>query len=145
MSIISTLAWGLGYFGMPHILLRFMAIEDEKKLVLSRRIASVWVVIAMTASIVIGIGGRRTGSASRSASCGRTPAGCSGIRWRPLGGLMVFVWKYIISPLGGVFSIYELLPAFLFSALVIVVVSLLTQKPNADMDSEFDRVKAGEV
>ncbi len=42
---------------MPHILLRFMAIEDEKKLVLSRRIASVWVVIAMTASIVIGMVG----------------------------------------------------------------------------------------
>ena len=53
ITIISMLAWGLGYFGMPHILLRFMAIEDEKKLVLSRRIASVWVVIAMTASIAI--------------------------------------------------------------------------------------------
>ncbi len=51
------MAWGLGYFGMPHILLRFMAIEDEKKLVLSRRIATVWVVIAMTASIVIGMVG----------------------------------------------------------------------------------------
>ena len=48
LDIVSTMAWGLGYFGMPHILLRFMAIEDEKKLVLSRRIASVWVVIAMT-------------------------------------------------------------------------------------------------
>ena len=57
LDIASTLAWGLGYFGMPHILLRFMAIEDEKKLVLSRRIASVWVVIAMTASIVIGMVG----------------------------------------------------------------------------------------
>ena len=55
LDIVSTRAWGLGYFGMPHILLRFMAIEDEKKLVLSRRIASVWVVIAMTASIIIGI------------------------------------------------------------------------------------------
>ena len=55
LDIVSTLAWGLGYFGMPHILLRFMAIEDEKKLVLSRRIASVWVVIAMTASIIIGM------------------------------------------------------------------------------------------
>ena len=55
LDIVSTMAWGLGYFGMPHILLRFMAIEDEKKLVLSRRIASVWVVIAMTASIVIGV------------------------------------------------------------------------------------------
>ena len=55
LDIVSTMAWGLGYFGMPHILLRFMAIEDEKKLVLSRRIATVWVVIAMAASIVIGM------------------------------------------------------------------------------------------
>ena len=40
LPVASTLAWGLGYFGMPHILLRFMAIEDKKKLKLSRRIAS---------------------------------------------------------------------------------------------------------
>ena len=32
LTIVSTLAWGLGYFGMPHILLRFMAIEDENKI-----------------------------------------------------------------------------------------------------------------
>ena len=57
LDIVSTMAWGLGYFGMPHILLRFMAIEDEKKLVLSRRIATVWVVIAMAASILIGMVG----------------------------------------------------------------------------------------
>ena len=55
LTIVSTLSWGFGYFGMPHILLRFMAIEDEKKLVLSRRIASVWVVIAMSVAILIGI------------------------------------------------------------------------------------------
>ena len=42
-SIVSTLAWGLGYFGMPHILLRFMGIRNEDELVLSRRIAFVWV------------------------------------------------------------------------------------------------------
>ena len=40
LTIASTLAWGLGYFGMPHILLRFMGIEDENKLEASRRIAS---------------------------------------------------------------------------------------------------------
>ncbi|MCI8398851.1 MAG: sodium/proline symporter [Oscillibacter sp.] len=57
LSIVSTLAWGLGYFGMPHILLRFMAIEDEEKLAVSRRIASVWVVISMFVAIVIGIVG----------------------------------------------------------------------------------------
>ena len=32
LTIASTLAWGLGYFGMPHVLLRFMGIEDENKL-----------------------------------------------------------------------------------------------------------------
>ena len=55
LTIISTLAWGLGYFGMPHILLRFMAIEEEEKLTLSRRIASVWVLISMCVAILIGI------------------------------------------------------------------------------------------
>lgn len=55
ISIVSTFAWGLGYFGMPHILLRFMAIKDEEKLKISRRIASVWVVISMFVAILIGI------------------------------------------------------------------------------------------
>ena len=57
LSIVSTLAWGLGYFGMPHILLRFMAIEDDSKLKVSRRIASIWVVISMAIAILIGIVG----------------------------------------------------------------------------------------
>ncbi|MFQ7476931.1 sodium/proline symporter, partial [Anaerotignum sp.] len=47
LTIVSVLAWGLGYCGMPHILLRFMAIEDKEKLTLSRRVASIWVVISM--------------------------------------------------------------------------------------------------
>ncbi len=57
ITIASTLAWGLGYFGMPHILLRFMAIKDPKKLKLSRRIASVWVVISMGVAVLIGVAG----------------------------------------------------------------------------------------
>ncbi|MDD6762944.1 MAG: sodium/proline symporter PutP [Clostridiales bacterium] len=57
LTICSLLAWGLGYFGMPHILLRFMAIEDVKKLTLSRRVASVWVVISMAVGILIGVVG----------------------------------------------------------------------------------------
>lgn len=57
LMIVSTLAWGLGYFGMPHILLRFMAIEDEEKLTLSRRIATVWVVISMSVAVLIGVVG----------------------------------------------------------------------------------------
>ncbi len=55
LSIASMMAWGLGYFGMPHILLRFMAIEDKNKLKLSRRIASVWVVISMAIAVFIGV------------------------------------------------------------------------------------------
>lgn len=55
LPIASTLAWGLGYFGMPHILLRFMAVREEKELTLSRRIGSIWVVISMGVAILIGI------------------------------------------------------------------------------------------
>ena len=57
LSIVSTLAWGLGYFGMPHILLHFMAIGSESKLNFSRRIASIWVVISLGAAVIIGIVG----------------------------------------------------------------------------------------
>ena len=262
LDIVSTMAWGLGYFGMPHILLRFMAIEDEKKLVLSRRIATVWVVIAMAASILIGMVGLGmtkagaleflSGSTSetlivRVASLisqhgvlaailaglilagilaatmstadsqmlaaassvsqnilqefahlklsekqslfaarltivcvsvvgvvlARDPnssvfgivsfawAGFGGsfgavvlcaLFWKRCnwqgalagmlsGGLMVFVWKYLVSPLGGVFGIYELLPAFLVSLAVCVVVSLVTPAPEADIRAEFDAAK----
>ena len=262
LDIASTLAWGLGYFGMPHILLRFMAIEDEKKLVLSRRIASVWVVIAMTASIVIGmvgLGMTKAGAleflsgassetlivrvasliaqhgvlaailaglilagilaATMSTADSQMLAAASSVsqnilqefghmkltekqslfaarltiicisvvgvvlardpnssvfgivsfawagfggsfgavvlcslfwkrcNWQGAlagmlsGGLMVFVWKYIISPLGGVFGIYELLPAFLMSLVVCVVVSLVTPAPSAEIEAEFDAAK----
>ncbi len=57
LLIISTLAWGLGYFGMPHVLLRFMAIEEPKKLDTSRRVATTWVVISMAVAVLIGIVG----------------------------------------------------------------------------------------
>lgn len=57
LPIASTLAWGLGYFGMPHIILRFMAIEDENKLHISRRVGSIWVVISMSVAIFIGVCG----------------------------------------------------------------------------------------
>ena len=262
LDIVSTMAWGLGYFGMPHILLRFMAIEDEKKLVLSRRIATVWVVIALTASIVIGmvgLGMTRVGAleflsgsssetlivriaslisqhgvlaavlaglilagilaATMSTADSQMLAAASSVsqnilqefghlklsekqslfaarltiicvsvvgvvlardpdssvfgivsfawagfggafgavvlcalfwkrcNWQGAlagmlcGGLMVFVWKYIVSPLGGVFGIYELLPAFLVSLAVCVVVSLVTPAPTEDILAEFDAAK----
>ena len=57
------------------------------------------------------------------------------------GGVMVFAWKLLIRPFGGVFAIYELLPAFLFSCLVIVVASKLTARPSLEIEEEFDRAR----
>ena len=265
LTIVSTLAWGLGYFGMPHILLRFMAIGDEKKLKLSRRVASVWVTIVMALAVLIGIVGKAlsgTGAiealdgaatetiiiriaellakggifpalmaglilagilastmstadsqllaASSSVSqnllqeafrlklsqkqsmvfarltvvaiailgvviardpnssifgivsfawagfgAGFGPLVICALYWKrttfpgavagmAAGGVMVFVWKYLVKPLGGVFGIYELLPAFLAGLLVIVVVSLLTKAPDRDILAEFEAAASGE-
>lgn len=58
IDIISKLAWGLGYAGMPHILVRFMAIKDEKELVKSKKIAVSWVFIALSVACLIGVIGR---------------------------------------------------------------------------------------
>ena len=260
LTIASTLAWGLGYFGMPHILLRFMAIENEKKMNLSRRVASIWVVIAMFVAVVIGIMGYSlvqngvvTGlsdaeniimvlsvliskygfvfallaglilagiiastmstadsqllAASSSISEDITkgvfkvklsekntmliaritvvaisiigvllalnpnssvfdivsfawagfgaafgPVVLAALFWKRSnvwgalagmvsGGAMVFIWKFGIAKLGGVFAIYELLPAFIVALIMIVVVSLLTKAPDKEITDEFDEVK----
>ncbi len=261
LMIASTTAWGLGYFGMPHILLRFMAIEDEEKLTLSRRIASVWVVISMGIAILIGVVGYALSQAgflpmlegsnsetviiqiaSVLSSYGIIPALIAGVilsgilaatmstadsqllaaassisqnlvqdfgkkkldtkaslriaritvivisliavfiaqdpdssiftivsfAWAGFGaafgpvvllalfwkrsnkqgaiagmiagGVMVFVWKYGIAALGGVFAIYELLPAFIVALLVNVIVSLLTKEPDEKIVQIFDEV-----
>ena len=253
---LSMLAWGLGYFGMPQVLLRFMGIRSEKELKLSRRVAIVWVVISMAAAVFIGIVGRSIAgldylsnsdaenifvdaaimflppvlagfacagvlAAAISSSdsyllitasavsqnlyrgivkkdatekqvmwCSRitlmlitlvamaiawnsnsTIFGITSFAWAgfgaafgPLmllslfwkrttyqgaiagmvaGGAMVFFWKLVLKPLGGMFGIYELLPAFIFSVLVIVVVSLCTAEPDAQITEEFDKVKSG--
>jgi len=267
LTIISTLAWGLGYFGMPHILLRFMAIKDETKLTLSRRVASVWVVIAMAVAVLIGIVGRAlsgTGAietlsgagtetiivriadllsnygvlpalmaglilsgilastmstadsqllaASSSVSqnilqealhlklsprasmlaaratviaiaalgviiarnpdssifgivsfawagfgAGFGPIVICSLFWKrttlagaisgmAAGGVFVFLWKYLIKPLGGVFGIYELLPAFIVGIGTIIIVSLLTKAPSQAIVAEFNAAKAaGEI
>ncbi len=58
LSVFSMLAWGLGYFGMPQVLLRFMAIRKEEELKSSRRIAMIWVVISLAVAVFIGIMGR---------------------------------------------------------------------------------------
>ncbi len=256
LSVASMLAWGLGYFGMPQVLLRFMAIRNEHELTRSRRIATVWVVISLTVAVFIGLVGRTlyptelttsseaenvfillstnllppllagfvmagilaaTISSSDSylliaasalakniyqgllrrdasdrqvmvvsrltllavaaiaivialdensvifsivsfawAGFGATfgPLMLFSLFWKRTnragaiagmigGGVMVFVWNLGISRLGGVWGIYELLPAFIFSSICIVVVSLLTSPPSAEIEREFEEVKAG--
>ena len=55
MSIISNLGWGLGYFGMPHIIIRFMAIKSDKEVKKSRVIAIVWVILSLGAASLFGL------------------------------------------------------------------------------------------
>ena len=57
------------------------------------------------------------------------------------GGAMVFIWKYMVRPLGGVWNIYELLPAFILATVMIVVVSLMTKAPDKDVVDTFEKVK----
>ncbi len=261
ITIVSTLAWGLGYFGMPHILLRFMAIEDENKLKLSRRVASIWVVISMAIAIFIGIIGYSMSKAgaievlsgsdsetllikisqilsshgilaiilagiilsgilacTMSTADSQLLAASSSISqnilkdvlhlrisekgtmlaarltvviiaviaafiardpnssiftivsfawagfgasfgpvmlfslfWRRTtrtgalagmisGGAMVFIWKYLVRPIGGAWDIYELLPAFLVACAFIIIVSLLTKAPEQEILNEFDSI-----
>lgn len=253
LTIISTLSWGLGYFGMPQVLLRFMAIRKTDELVRARRIATVWVVISLAAAVLIGLMGRamfpvhetlNTASGAENVFivlsrhllppllAGLVMAGILaatisssdsylliaasavslnifkgilkkdasdkqvmtmsriillliavagvviamdensviftivsfawagfGAVFGPImlfslfwkrttqagavagmvtGGVMVFLWKLALKPLGGVFGIYELFPAFVLSCLVILVVSLLTPVPSAQIQQEFD-------
>lgn len=262
LSIISTLAWGLGYFGMPHVLLRFMAIADENKLKLSRRVASIWVVISLSVGVFIGVVGigmtksgaieTLTGSNSETiivkiahllSSYGVLPAIIAGIilagilaatmstadsqllasassvsenllqecfhikltakksfmiaritvigiaviailiasdpnssvfeivsfAWAGFGAtfgpvvlaslfwkrankygiiagmlsgeIMIFLWKYVISKLGGIFAIYELLPAFIVAVVVLVLVSLITGEPEKKVLDKYNEAK----
>jgi len=259
LTIASTMAWGLGYFGMPHVLLRFMAIEDSEDLKLSRRVASVWVVISMAVAVLIGVVGLGMSKggvittlegnasetiivciASKLAEHGLLFALIAGVvlsgilastmstadsqllaassaiandillnvchvkwdekkllkvsrislviialigivlAWNPdssvfrivsfawagfgasfgpvmltslywrrsnaqgamagmiTGGVMIFVWKFPVRPMGGLWNIYELLPAFLTALLVNVVVSLLTSAPEDSVLVEYD-------
>ena len=57
-EILSGLAWGLGYFGMPHIIVRFMAIEKPSMVKKSATVAIIWVVLSLAATIVIAYFGR---------------------------------------------------------------------------------------
>lgn len=262
IRIVSMMAWGLGYFGMPHILVRFMAIRDENELTLSRRIAATWVVISMGVAVFIGIVGHAVSAAGRVpflegsatetiivrlsdllSTYGVFPAiiaGCilagilaatmstadsqllaassafsenivqevfgvkltekqtmliarltvvviavialflasdpnsnvfqivsfawagfgaafgpailCALYWKRsnrqgimaglvAGGVMIFVWKFLVRPMGGALDIYELLPAFVVGLAAIVIVSLLTPAPDAGIEKLFDEVK----
>lgn len=265
---ITMFCWGLGYFGMPHILLRFMATRKASELTLSRRIASVWVLVSLGIAVFLGVVGRamtqsgvltslvdpaNPGSSSTAETlivvlaqqisengfffaliAGLVLAGILAstmstadsqliaassavsenivqetigiklsetaamltaratliavaifgilIAWNPnssvfgivsfawagfgavfgpimilslywkrtnragaiagmiSGGLMVFIWKYLVRPMGGVWDLYELAPAFLVAIIVIVVVSLLTREPEKEIIDKFDQV-----
>ena len=58
VMIVSSLGWGLGYFGQPHILVKFMAIGDPKELKKSTRIAMTWVLLSLSFAIAIGVVGK---------------------------------------------------------------------------------------
>ncbi|MDD6577700.1 MAG: sodium:proline symporter, partial [Lachnospiraceae bacterium] len=57
------------------------------------------------------------------------------------GGIMVFLWKYLVRPLGGFLNLYELAPAFLVSILFVILVSLLTPAPDRKIVEDFEAVK----
>ena len=61
------------------------------------------------------------------------------------GGIMIFLWKYVISGFGGVFAIYELLPAFIVAIIINVVVSLLTKAPSKEVLDKYDEVRTIEI
>ncbi|SIQ63557.1 sodium/proline symporter [Alkalispirochaeta americana] len=61
IAIVSLLAWGLGYFGQPHILARFMAIRSADEVAPARKIASTWVVISLTGAVLVGLIGIASG------------------------------------------------------------------------------------
>ena len=56
------------------------------------------------------------------------------------GGAMVFLWKFVIAKMGGVFAIYELLPAFIIGLIVNVLVSLVTGEPSKTVTTKYDQV-----
>ena len=58
IAILSLLAWAFGYFGMPHIVVRYMSIRDPEEVKVSRRVSLVWIVIALSAAILVGMVGR---------------------------------------------------------------------------------------
>ena len=111
IAIISCLAWGLGYFGMVIAL-------DENSIIFTL-MSFAWAGFGATFGplVLFFLFWKRTTRAGAIAGM--------------IGGGMVFFWKLVLKPLGGLWGIYELLPAFLFSCLLIVVVSLLAPAPQS--------------
>ncbi|WOF16767.1 sodium/proline symporter PutP [Methanoplanus sp. FWC-SCC4] len=58
IAIVSMLAWGLGYFGQPHILVRFMAIKKPEEITEARNVAMIWVIISLLSAVAIGLIGK---------------------------------------------------------------------------------------
>ena len=54
VAVISSVVWGLGYFGMPHFIVRFMGIRSAGEIKLSRRIAIIWVIVALSVAVIVG-------------------------------------------------------------------------------------------
>ena len=66
---------------------------------------------------------------------------CGALAGMIVGGAMVFVWKFLVRPMGGLLDIYELLPAFLCALAAIFLVSLVTAKPDEAVVKEFEAVR----
>lgn len=121
LTILSELAWGLGYFGMVIAL-------DENSIIFTL-VSFAWAGFGATFGplVLFSLFWKRTTRAGAIVGM--------------IGGGMVFFWKLVLKPLGGLWGIYELLPAFLFSCLLIVVVSLLTPAPSQEIQDEFEKAK----
>lgn len=270
MGIIGAIAWGAGYFGQPHILARFMAIKSSKEIRPARIIAIIWVVITLTAGVVLGILARpylqmhegivlqtaaeqqkvfmllvqnmfptiiagillsailaaimSTADSQLLVAAGAVssdfyrpflnkkasdkelvwvsritviiiaviagvlaldpessvfeivsyawagfgsafgPIILCALFWKRAtgkgalagvvgGGLVSLLWKYAgtilawfgVQTIPKLFSLYEIVPGFLISLALIIIVSLLTEKPSAEITEEFDRVKSSDV
>lgn len=57
------------------------------------------------------------------------------------GAGMVFLWKLVLKPLGGIFGIYELFPAFVVSCVFILFISLMTEEPSEEIKLEFEQAR----
>ncbi|MBQ1379835.1 MAG: hypothetical protein IIY76_07500, partial [Erysipelotrichaceae bacterium] len=58
------------------------------------------------------------------------------------GGIMIFIWKFAVRPMGGILDIYELLPAFIIALVINIIVSLATKAPDKELTDLYDEVTA---